>query len=227
MHGRVQTSWELIESAALGEGEAVAEFARQYAPIIRSYLLARWRTSGLIREVDDAAQEVFLRCFKDGGVLDRASQDPPGGFRAYLYGVVRIVALEVESRAGRPTRAPVPSTLELEQVQNSGTSLANAYDRAWATSIMKRARDLQVERAAANGDAALRRVEILRLRFQDGIPIRKIASQWEADADRLHHEYARARKEFGAALLDVLSSESTASQKELARQMADLLLLLQ
>jgi RNA polymerase sigma factor (sigma-70 family) len=226
MHEHIQTSWELIQGASIGEEEATAEFAQLYSPLIRSYLFARWRSSGLVREVDDATQEVFLRCFKEGGVLGRAEQGAPGGFRAFLYGVVRNVALKVEGRAIRPTRVPAPSTLELEEIAESEASLAKTFDRAWARSIMKKAVSLQAQHARATGDEALRRVEILRLRFQEGMPIRDIARQWEADADRLHREYARARKEFEAALMDVLAGESSANRKELEQQMADLLLLL-
>lgn len=227
MHEPVQTSWELIQGAATGDEVAVGEFAQLYSTLIRSCLFARWRSTGLVREVDDATQEVFLRCFNEGGVLQKAQEGPPGAFRAFLYGVIRNVALKVEGRGLRPTRAPVPSTLELEEVAESKASLARAFDRAWARSIMKRAMHLQTERARTTGDEAVRRVELLRLRFQEEMPIRDIAREWAADADRLHHEYARARKEFEAALLDVLAGESSSTRKELEQQMADLLLLLQ
>ena len=47
---------------------------------------------------------------------------------------------------------------------------------------------------------------MLRLRFHEGLPIRTIAQLWSMDAAALHHEYARARTEFKAALLEVMTS---------------------
>jgi hypothetical protein len=58
------------------------------------------------------------------------------------------------------------------------------------------------ERAREQADGALRRVELLRLRFREDLPIREIARQWDEDPARLHHEYAKARREFAAALKD-------------------------
>jgi hypothetical protein len=51
----------------------------------------------------------------------------------------------------------------------------------------------------------VRRVELLRLRFQDGLPIRSIASRWGEDPAKVHHEYATARAEFRAALREVVA----------------------
>ena len=45
-----------------------------------------------------------------GGLLDRARADQPGGFRAFLYGAVRNVALRAEARRARQL-APEPADL--------------------------------------------------------------------------------------------------------------------
>ena len=80
--------------------------------------------------------------------------------------------------------------------------MARAFDRAWAKTLLKEAARLLAERA--KGDpVAKRRVELLRLRFQDGKPIREIAEKWNEDAAKLHHEYATARNEFREALIAV------------------------
>jgi RNA polymerase sigma-70 factor (ECF subfamily) len=50
----------------------------------------------------------------------------------------------------------------------------------------------------------LRRVDLLRLRFEEGLAIREIARRWRADASSLHHQFAKARQEFKAALLEVV-----------------------
>ena len=51
-----------------------------------------------------------------------------------------------------------------------------------------------------DGADAVRRVELLRLRFEEDLPIRTIAESWNTDAVRVHREYAKARAEFRAAL---------------------------
>src|SRR4051812_16682848 len=102
------TCWTVIRGAARGEPRDRDDFARRYEPVVRVYLAARWRSSERIRTLDDAVQEVFVECFRGGGALDRLDPDRPGGFRAFLYGVVRIVALRAESaRARGKVRVPI------------------------------------------------------------------------------------------------------------------------
>jgi hypothetical protein len=73
---------------------------------------------------------------------------------------------------------------------------------------------------------AVRRVELLRLRFHDGLPIREIARLWGCDADAVHREYARARQEFRAALSDVVAyHHPESSSGEIERECASLLAL--
>jgi RNA polymerase sigma-70 factor (ECF subfamily) len=100
------------------------------------------------------------------------------------------------------------------------------FDRAWAKAVLRAAARLQEERARAAGEGVLRRVELLRLRFHENLPIRDIARRWGVEAARLHHEYATAREEFRAALLDVVASHHTgdpASAEEECRQLLALL----
>jgi hypothetical protein len=66
-------------------------------------------------------------------------------------------------------------------------------------------------------------VELLRLRFQDGLPIREIARRWGADAAALHHEYAKARQEFQAALLEVVAFHHPGTPAEVEQACANLL----
>lgn len=83
--------------------------------------------------------------------------------------------------------------------------MSRAYDRAWARALLAEAARIQTETAAANGERAVQRVELLRLRFHDGLPIRDIAARWHEDPARLHHEYAIARDEFRTALRQVVA----------------------
>jgi hypothetical protein len=91
---------------------------------------------------------------------------------------------------------------------------------------MRAAAARQMARAAREGDAALRRVDLLRLRFQEGHMIRDIAALWSADPAWVHHEYARAREEFRAALLEVVSEQHPGTRVEVERECAALLGLL-
>ena len=198
-----ETCWTLIQGAARGTDAAREDFARRYLPVVRAYLVERWRSSFLAGEVDDASQEVFIECFREGGALQRA--DPARGFRPFLYGTVRNVARRMEERAARRTRDKEKDSFHPEQFSSDEEHLSVVFDKAWAAEIMREAAEHLRARAAAEGEAATRRVDLLTLRFQEGLPIRAIAERWGVDTARLHHDYARARDEFKQALLDVLA----------------------
>ncbi len=198
----IPTCWTLIEGAAAGEARAREEFAKSYLPVVRAYLAARWRGTPLRFEIDDAIQEVFVDCFKERGALERADRDRHGGFRAFLYGVTRVVALRAErKRVRRKVRAS--GGFDADRAERDEESLARVFDRAWATQLMREAAERQAENATT--PEALRRVELLRLRFKDGLPIRTIAARWEADPAAVHRAYAKARREFKAALEEVVA----------------------
>jgi RNA polymerase sigma-70 factor (ECF subfamily) len=81
--------------------------------------------------------------------------------------------------------------------------------------------------AQKQGDHAVRRHELLQLRFQQGKPIREIAKQWNEDPAKVHHEYATARVEFRAALTQVVAFHHPgANDGEIERASAELLGLL-
>ncbi len=190
------TCWTLIHAAAGGDADARAAFARLYAPVARGYFAVRWKGRPLLSAADDAVQDVFVECFKPNGLLVKVNDSPPDGFRPFFHGVLRNVARRhEEKRTGVPFPADPPG---------DDTSLGQAFDKAWAKSMLREAARVQAEVAAGN-ERATRRVELLRLRFQEGLPIRDIAVRWHADAAKLHHEYATARDEFRAALERVMA----------------------
>lgn len=199
------TRWTVIRDAAAGNVAAREAFARRYLPAVKAYLGTRWRSSPLLSEVDDAAQEVFVECFREAGALERVDPEREGGFRAFLYGVVRNVARRHETRRARrraKERSPGP---ELEQTEADEPALSEAFDRAWALSVMRQAGARQIEHARGNGADALKRVDLLRLRIVEGKPIREIARTWGEDPTHLHREYARARREFRRALREIVA----------------------
>ena len=220
------TCWTVIQAAAAGSRADREQFARRYAPIVRAYLAARWRQSALAGDVDDAVQEVFVDCFKQDGVLRRADPSRAGGFRSFLYGVIRMVALRVETRRARDRQQQPANEFELDALAAADDSVAEAFDRAWAQALVREAAELQAEHARQNGPAAQRRVELLQLRFHDGLPIREIAARWQIDPAQVHHDYARARQEFKAALLEVMAFHCPGPAADVERECANLIALL-
>lgn len=219
------TCWTMIKAAAAGNPRERDGFARQYAPVVRAYLAARWRNSPRLQDVDDAVQEFFVQCFRREGPLQQAGAGKVPSFRAFLYGVACNVARRFEARLRRHG-APVNGEIRLEEVEANEASLSRVFDRAWAEAIMKQAGVRQRDRAASTSAAAVQRVELLRLRFEENLPIRTIAVQWNVDPARLHHDFAQARKEFRAALLEVVAEHHGGSPAEVEREAADLLVLL-
>ena len=219
MSSSQSTCWTTVRGAAEGIAKDRETFARHYVPIVRAYLGARWRGSPLLQELDDALQEVFVDCFAEGGALARV--DPERSFRAYFYGVIRIVALRHEDRRRRRAKEEQPpSSFE---IQADEPALSQLFDKTWAQSVMEQAAARQAEQAAERGDEAQRRLELLALRFQDGLPIREIAVRWNVDAAVLHRDYARARREFHGALTDVVGFHHPGSPEDIEAECARLL----
>lgn len=194
----------MVRGAADGDDHKRSEFAAKYESAARAYLAARWRRSPRLSDLDDAVQEVFVECFRAGGALDRIEVDRAGGFRAFFYGIVRNVALRAEVKSARLAARELAADTAVKGVEADDTQLSQVFDRAWAQSIMREAAVRQAENARAAGPEAERRVEMLRLRFQEDMPIREIAAQWSADPVQVHREYAKARREFRTALEEVM-----------------------
>src|SRR5262249_11740037 len=131
------TCWTVIQGAAAGSAADREDFVRRYTSVIRAYLAARWQDSRYRQELEDGVQEVFLECFRQGGVLERANRVHAGGFRAFLYGVVRNVALRVEARLARHRRLEPPAGFDPEDLVADAPSLSQVFDQAWARSLVR------------------------------------------------------------------------------------------
>jgi len=210
------TCWTVIRAAAAGSAADREELAKRYVGVVHAYLAARWRGVKLLADRDDAVQEVFVECFRQGGVLEAVETGRVPQFRAFLYGVIRNVARRFESRASRDASPP-------PEMVADDVSQSRLFDRTWARAIMAEAARLQRQRAAAGTPEALQRVELLRLRFEENLPIRTIAERWNVPAPKLHHAYALARQEFKAALLEVLAFHQQGNAAALEEEAADLL----
>ena len=157
-------------------------------------------------DVDDACQDVFAECFRPNGPIHRADRTSPSGFRAFLYGVVRNVARRIEEVENR--RTPRNDMAEFDRLEADETSLSRVFDRTWAAGMVREAARRQAELAETQGADAIRRHELLQLRFHDGLPIREIARRWNIEAKKLHREYSKAKQEFLQALRDVVAAQS-------------------
>lgn len=206
-----ETCWSLIARAARGDDGARSRFARGYLPLVRAFLVARWRGTELASEVDDAVQEVFVECFRPSGPLERASS-AAGEFRGFLFGVVRHVAQRVEDRRRGGARGGVGEAA-LEELPDPASGVSRAFDREWARALMREAGELMRERAS--DESARRRVELLRLRFADDMPIRDIAARFAMEAEAVHRAYARAREEFRLCLREVVSFHCVRREQDL------------
>lgn len=204
MDAGMLTSWNLLHAAASGEKAARSCFVTRYRPAVEAYLRARWRRSPLIDAVDDAAQEVFLECLKPGGVLEKAAPGLGSGFRAYLYGVVRNVARSVADRRRRAAVDQASSDVLAGVPDEDAGAADEALDREWLRTLVREVVELQEAEAPFKGDAARRRIDLIRLRFLEGLSVPEIAERWKCEASRVHHIHAHARREFRECLHRVL-----------------------
>ena len=202
-----ETCWTVLRAAVDGDSVAQSTFTRLYAAVIGGFLRARWRGRALSADVDDAAQEVFVECFKPGGVLERADADA-GQFRGLLYGVVRNVARRFETHAVERGRVRPEESTWVAQVAADDAGQATMFEQSWARGVMKEAMAMLRQRAAGADDRARRRVELLERRFADDQPIRDIAAAWDVPAREVHNDYRKARVEFYACLQEVVRFHS-------------------
>jgi len=197
------TIWTVIRGAAAGDARQSAEFAERYLTLARRYLAERWRGSPMTEALEDACQEVFLECFRADGVLEKADPDRPGGFRAFLFGAIRNVARRHEAarlaRSRPKTETHMPLDLEARE-----HSVEQVLDREWARCLMQEAAEHHRRTALALGAAARQGIELLRLRFEEGLAIREIAARWEEDPALVHRRYRQARARFHRSLRRVV-----------------------
>jgi RNA polymerase sigma factor (sigma-70 family) len=221
------TCWTLVEDAAGGNSRARDAFARLYLPVVEAYLGARWRGTPLHSEVDDAAQDVFVDLIRPNGALSRAQRNHgAGGFRPFLYGVARKVALRHEERAGKRHRRETRLDSQAPDPPATDSSPSKVFDTAWAHAIMRAARSRHAKLAGERGEESVENVELLRLRFQEGLPIREIAARWDTDAAAVHRQYRRARKEFAEGLFATVAMHMSGTPSDVKRECARLLELL-
>jgi RNA polymerase sigma-70 factor (ECF subfamily) len=213
----------MILGAADGCAVDLDRFVERYGPIVQSYLRARWPGPPGREWIDDASQEVFVECFKEGGVLVRAvtkrSADDLPSFRKFLNGVLRNVARRFE--CGRPVLG-FDSAFDC-RLASEEDGPDQAFDRAWAESILREAAERQAQRARSMGQEAQRRVELLDRHFNGHEAVADIARPWGMDSKAAHRFFALAREEFREALQEVLCIHYPGTRPSTQREAAKLL----
>jgi DNA-directed RNA polymerase specialized sigma24 family protein len=148
------TRWSVALGAAEGTEDTRELFARHYEPVVRSHLVARWRGTPFSGEIDDVVQEVFIDCFREDGALGRVEPER-GGFRGFLYGVVRNVARRCEEQRARSARQ-ADSRTDPGAIEAREEPLSKVFDRAWARSLLEQAGRLQAGRIRGWGGSVIR-----------------------------------------------------------------------
>ncbi len=217
----METCWTIVERARAGDSAAQSRFARDYLGVVRCFLAQRWRGSPAMAHLDDAVQEVFVDLFRRGGALERFAPEKAPRFRSFLFGVARKVALRQEERAMKRASRMRREPISLDGLPRDEPTMSRAFDRNWALAIVKRARR-RMKRDAHSEQERLE-LEILRLRFAEGKPIREIARLWDMEAAQLHKLYARARASFQKALRHEVQGDLPASRAEIDRECRTLL----
>jgi hypothetical protein len=210
-----ETSWMLIHRAVEGNVDARDEFVRRYEPAARRYLGARWNGTPYIQQLEDAVQQVFLECFRDGSALPCV--DGERRFSGFLRGVVNRVAQEFETGKARLSNRQAVPVDEM--------SASRAFDRAYAKDEMRRAHELLMAHARENGERHVRRVDLLRLPVVDGTLIRNLAAQWGEEAKQVSWEYEKVRVEFKYALRAVLRLHEQCPENKIEEEMLHILAL--
>ena len=221
----VSTCWTVIRGAAAGNGKDKSEFSHRYLPVVRSFLASRWQDSASEALVDDAVQNVFLECFREQGILVNSVPERIPRFRAFLFGVVKKIALRTERTLARQARM-TPGGVDWEALPSDDEALSTVFDRAWARSLVQEAAELYERRAAAGDREAQKEVELLKLRFDGEAPVREIAARWGVEAGAVHRMYRRARRQYRKLLRQVVAFHHPGSAAEIERECSDLLSLL-
>jgi len=221
------TCWTLVENAAVGDSAAREEFGRRYFPVVRAYLIARWKGRLSPEELEDAIQDVFVAFLAQDGVLRKMRPGRQEAFRPLLYAVARNMALRVEHARVRKLDAPASESFHVDESPVSEASLSRVFDRAWAEAIVREAADLQEEQSRAKGTDAMRRFELLQLVFEHELSIPDVAARWATTTDSLYKELARAKKEFKEALRSVVAFHHPDSTELVERECREMLSLLE
>jgi hypothetical protein len=114
----------------------------------------------------------------------------------------------------------------IDTIEAREPTLSLIFDQEWAKTLLRLAGDRMREEAERAGPGARLRVELLRLRFYEGLPIREIAVQWEIEPKAAHRAYSKARDEFRACLRSIVAEHTVRTESALDEEVGRILKLL-
>jgi hypothetical protein len=194
------------------DDRARGNFARRYQPAVEAYFSTRWPAAPMAAQTERAVREVFDECFKHGEDLKDTVSDHDADFRRFLYKMAGLVSARAETKKS-------------ERFDGDESTLADAFDRAWARVLMRQAATQHAQNVK-DDPAAVRRLELLRLRYYGGMQLDSIANIWHAERDDIEDQYQTARSEFETALMEVASYHMPRPKQEVADECERLLSIL-
>ena len=197
-----------VELAARQGSESVVYAQGEHAPQdLLDAQEALARTLGNLEPevcIDDAAQEVYLECFRRGGAFAHfAPERARHGVTGFLRGVVRNVAHRFERQWSRERAHRAHLTVTPLPVHSSDDAVPAGDSTGVAHEHVVAALDrLDHDDPARGTQRSLR--AFLHLHFDDGLPVRTIAKHWQETPDHVHELRSRACRRFRNCLLAVL-----------------------
>lgn len=193
--------WQEALAAARGDAAARAAFWAHHARQIHAWLWLRWRHGTLRSSLDDAAQEVYLECFRPGGAM--AHLDPTRahhGLAPFLRAIVRNVAQRFE-RARRREREHREAYATGRATTDAGVANDTAHGAVDHEQLAAALARLERDDPEHDGPHSLR--TFVRLHFEQGLPVRAIAHAWHELPAHVHDLRRRACRHLRACLRDV------------------------
>jgi len=209
--GMLSSCWELVEAAASDDRVQRSALYARYEPVVRAFFCARWGLDGRHDRVRAAVQETFFELFRPGSPSDHNAYD--ASFRDYLLEVVRETAPPFEERAAEAAQHDLAAQLTVE----NDAVVLHAFDRAWARSLVRQAGALQRERASEHRGGAMLRCQLIEMRFNEGLSLGAAGAKMGLQGETLRTAYAKAGREFAAALREVIREHDPSRPAEVDR----------
>jgi len=200
------TRWTVIEAARGGDEEAFRAFFERYQGAVKGYL----RRHVPADDVDDLAQEVFLRFFRDA--LEGA-QPSRGRFRSLVLAVTRHVAQDHARRALAKKRGE-GKVVPLGDRDVGRSEESEEFDREWVQNLLRRA---LARLSGSHPDYH----QALRLFFFQQRPQAEIARELGKPVARVKHCVLHGKKRLLAYLRDEVVGYCS-SEDELQDELAAL-----
>ena len=211
------SSWALVGLIGENVPDAAREFAFRYDRFVRRVLTKRWLGTIYRTHFDDAVQDVFVECFKPGGVLAKADSSRGGAFRSLLFRVTCNVAARYERNHNRDLRL-ISKELTDTHGEDSGAFLQ--ITREEVAEVVSEALRRMSQHTAVE---VRERAQLLIQHSCDGQKIIHLAGGDTETAERLHRQHSKAKREFQTFLSEVIQSHYRAPPEDVETILKELL----